>query len=438
MTSPDPRPPAPAGGLAVHPFRGLRFSPHRVADLAAVTSPPYDVVEPEAVLHLETSEPHNVVRLILPRPDSSGPEGRYRHAADTLRRWRADGVLVREPRPGYYVYEQSSGSTRQRGLLAAVALHPPATGVILPHEDVMPGPVQDRLALMSETRANLEPILLAHEGDDESGADVDAVLAAATEAHPVVDITTAAGERHRLWTLDAEPDMSTVRAGMRRRRALIADGHHRYAAYRALQARHRAAGAGPGPWDLGLALLVDADRYPLSLGSISRSVSGLALEPALTALDGLFRVERLPRGAFADPHRLLSAVAQQSASFAVVDGSSGALVSVADDAEVRSRVAGAVPVDRPSAYRRLDTTLLHAVVLPQLWKATESRVSYHHDPAAAIEAARVASGVAVLLEPVTLAEVLAVARAGATMPRKSTSFGPKPRTGLVLRSLDDG
>ena len=30
-----------------------------------------------------------------------------------------------------------------------------------------------------------------------------------------------------------------------------------------------------------------------------------------------------------------------------------------------------------------------------------------------------------------------LAEYGVTMPRKSTSFGPKPATGLVLRTLDD-
>ena len=41
-----------------------------------------------------------------------------------------------------------------------------------------------------------------------------------------------------------------------------------------------------------------------------------------------------------------------------------------------------------------------------------------------------------LLKPVELGDVLAVAASGERMPRKSTSFGPKPRTGLVLRLLD--
>jgi uncharacterized protein (DUF1015 family) len=47
------------------------------------------------------------------------------------------------------------------------------------------------------------------------------------------------------------------------------------------------------------------------------------------------------------------------------------------------------------------------------------------------------SGVALLLRAPSPAAVAAVARAGARMPRKSTLFVPKPRTGLVLRPLAD-
>ncbi|HEX4698567.1 MAG TPA: DUF1015 domain-containing protein, partial [Actinomycetes bacterium] len=44
---------AAGGGLVVAPFRGLRYVAGRVSDLAAVTSPPYDVIDQDAASHLE-------------------------------------------------------------------------------------------------------------------------------------------------------------------------------------------------------------------------------------------------------------------------------------------------------------------------------------------------------------------------------------------------
>jgi uncharacterized protein (DUF1015 family) len=83
--------------------------------------------------------------------------------------------------------------------------------------------------------------------------------------------------------------------------------------------------------------------------------------------------------------------------------------------------------------------VLHAVLLEQLFALdpTDARVRYVHDAPGAVRAAVRSGGTAVLMRPVDVGQVLAIAAQGERMPRKSTSFGPKPRTGLVLRLLED-
>jgi uncharacterized protein (DUF1015 family) len=154
-------------GLELTPFRGLRYDPDRVGSLAAVTSPPYDVVvRPDGLLHLESADPYNIVRLILPQAGT--PAARNEQAADTLRRWLSEGVLAPDTQPGLYVYEQADGTILQRGLIGALRLSEPADGVVLPHEDVIPHVIADRAALMRATSANLEPLLLTYRGDDST------------------------------------------------------------------------------------------------------------------------------------------------------------------------------------------------------------------------------------------------------------------------------
>ena len=93
-------------GLRLSPFRGLRYAPAKVSSLAAVTSPPYDVVvRPDELHQLETADPYNIVRLILPQADDQ--TARQGKAAGTLHRWREDGVLALDPEPALYVYEQA-------------------------------------------------------------------------------------------------------------------------------------------------------------------------------------------------------------------------------------------------------------------------------------------------------------------------------------------
>ena len=221
----------------------MRYDPARVSDLAAVTSPPYDVIDADSAAHLEQLDPHNVVRLILPRPQVDGGHGAYDDAAARLAAWLADGTLRRDEEPAIYVYEQVVGGLVQRGIFAAVELRDPADRVVLPHEDVMPGPVADRLELMRATGANLEPILLVYEG----GGGTAAVIASVAETPPLIETTTEEGLVQRVWRVTDPAVHARINEDLGPRQALIADGHHRYATYRRLQAEKRAGGEGPAP-----------------------------------------------------------------------------------------------------------------------------------------------------------------------------------------------
>ncbi len=123
-------------GLELIPFRGVRFAPEAVGDLAAVTCPPYDLIDPEEVRRLAAGDGHNVVRLTLP----TGEDG-YRRAAETLRRWLAEGVLVADPEPALYVYETvATDGTLLRGVIGAVGLRSESDRVILPTRTSSPAP----------------------------------------------------------------------------------------------------------------------------------------------------------------------------------------------------------------------------------------------------------------------------------------------------------
>jgi uncharacterized protein (DUF1015 family) len=416
-------------GLLVAPFRGVRFDPARVPDVAAVTSPPYDVIDPDNATHLEELDPHNVVRLILPREEAGDTRGRYEHAAARLAAWQADGFLQRDDAAAIYVYEQArQPDLLQRGLLAAVELRDPDERVVLPHEDVMPGPVADRLELMRATQANLEPILLVYEGGGETVSVIDATAA----KPPLVETVTEDGIRHRLWALTDPSEQHAVAADLQPRQALIADGHHRYATYRLLQAEQHRAGRGPGPWDRGLALLVDSGAYPLDVQAIHRVVEGLPLDEAVRTAGTVFTAEDLGRDGQAAYDALRDATGH---AFLLTDGESYSLLTDPDP----DAVSGALPPMHSDLWRHLDASVLHALLLERLWQVPDGspRVRYLHDRDGALRAARRSGGTAVLLRPVSVGEVLEVAATGERMPRKSTSFGPKPRTGLVLRLLDD-
>ncbi|MBL1107752.1 DUF1015 domain-containing protein [Streptomyces sp. 5-8] len=413
-------------GLELTPFRGLRYDPDRVGSLASVTSPPYDVVvRPDGLHHLQSADPHNIVRLILPQAGT--PSARTEQAADTLRRWLDEGILAADPEPGLYVYEQRDGDGMlQRGVIGTLRVSEPAEGVVLPHEDVMPPVVADRAALMRATRANLEPLLLTYRGDGSAAE----VVERTAEKPPLLATTTEDGFRHRLWSVTDADDLARIQTDLAGRQALIADGHHRWATYRRLRAEHPS----PSPWDYGLVLLVDTARYPLRVRAIHRLLHGLPVADALRAVEDLFRVRRLDVP-LADALTTLADASCAGNAFLLAGDGAFHLLDRPDP----DLLARTVPADRPAAWRSLDATVLHATLLEHVWHIPEdspAHIAYIHDTAATVEKAERDGGTAVLMHPVREEVVRDLARQGVTMPRKSTSFGPKPASGLVLRALE--
>jgi len=295
----------------------------------------------------------------------------------------------------------------------------------------MAGPVADRLALMSATETNVEAIYLVYDG----GGPASDAVASVDDAEPVAQTTTADAITHTLWRLEDPQTLSAIAEDLANRRALIADGHHRYATYRELQQQLRQS-RGAGPWDFGLTLLVDSSSYGPQVHAIHRVIS-IGLDDALGKLEG-WEAEVSAAGS---PEQALADLEQRdtAAGFAAVltDGSRSYLIS---DAGRRVRAAS-VHEGETATLTDLDVTVLHRGLVEQVWglEDTVDTVDYAHSVEDAVRAAAARSATAVLLRPTPVAAVAAVAAAGARMPRKSTLFTPKPASGLVMRRFaDDG
>jgi len=438
-------------GVVLAPFRGVRYDPDRVSELADVTSPPYDVIGPGTLDRLLAASPYNVVRLILPAIQLDA-HAAGEVAAERLGAWLSAGVLAPDPEPALYVYEQSGPGFTQRGLIGLVGVGNPG---ILPHEGVMPGLVTGRRELMMATRANLEPILLVYNGGEYGADSLEAldgpgaegtgghggpagpasrlVDLAADERPPLVSAVTSDGTTHRLWRLTDPAEHATIAADLAGRTALIADGHHRYAAYRELRSLMDEA----GPWDYGLAFLVDADAYPPRLGAIHRVIPHLAPEEAARLAAAGFTVEKLgdvPPDDVSAAVALLADAGQDGTAFLLVGRSGWWLLTRPDEEQLEA----AMPTEASPRWRALDASVMQELLLAQLWliKDNERDVLISHDAAEAIRMALDSGGTAVICNPMPLAAVKDVAAHGERVPRKSTSFGPKPQTGLVLRTFE--
>jgi uncharacterized protein (DUF1015 family) len=424
--------------VAAGPFRGLRFDPDVVGEHAQVTAPPYDVISPEARDAYEAMSPYNVVRLILarPGPDAPGDPGTrgadgagYRHVADLLAAWEAEGVLRRDTSPCLYVYEEIyhlRGARRvQQGVLASVALDDSGTWVV-PHERTMAGPVADRLRLLAATAANLSPVFGVYAGAGGPAAVLDEV----TATRPALDCVDETGVRHRLWPVADPVRIAAWRERMAAQRVLIADGHHRYRTSLAYRDAMRAANGGrSGPWDEVLMFLVDADLHGPAVLAVHRLLAGLDGATVLAGLEGDF--DARPAASPAEAEAQLGRLAADAVAFGLYAGRRSWLLVARDPAALAAEAGR----DR----RMLDVEVLHGPVLSKRLGVSdfEGRVAYESDLAAAV--ARVdqdAAASLIILRPAPFAAVAEIAGGGETLPQKTTYFYPKPRDGLVLRPLE--
>ncbi|MFI0410628.1 DUF1015 family protein [Actinomadura sp. 3N508] len=410
--------------MALAPFRGVRYCPTAVPDLGAVTCPPLDLLEAGASARLLAAEPRNAVQLLLPNAGPGAPD-RYQHAALTLRQWLTDRTLITDTEPALYVYEQRTAQgVLQRGLIGALALQEDSTRIICPHEDVFPDLVHDRLAFVEAIQANLEPILLLYQGDGCASQVVDDI---ADNSEPLFTAKVAHRVAHRVWRLTDRTRLSTIADDLAGQRMLIADGHHRYRAYQMLRSR-RPSGVG-APWNRGLALLVDSLRHPPRLGAIHRVIARLTPDDAINAAKPIFQVRQVLADDALDE---LASASRLGPAFLIAGDGRYHILTGPDPAALNQ----AMPPSRSARWRRLDTSVLHHLLIDHIWNCPENTVAMvHHDVDTAIEQARRRAGTAVILNPLNVPDVLDVAAGGEFLPRKSTSFGPKPCTGLIFRTF---
>ncbi|MFZ0667666.1 MAG: DUF1015 domain-containing protein [Acidimicrobiales bacterium] len=392
------------------PFAGLRYEAG--LDLDRLIAPPYDVVGPKERADLAARNRANAIHIELPVADRTLRLDPYSNAARLLEGWRTEGVLVRDSKPAFYRYRMTmpEGGKSTTGVIGALGIEPPGDEV-LPHEQTIAKDETDRLALIRSAKANLSPIWGLSLTDGLSRL-------SETEEKPTSYATDDAGVLHELWVVNDQVTMEAISLAVSSNPVVLADGHHRYSVSRRYRDEQRTEHDGvAGPYDLVMAFIVELEEGGLHVGPIHRAISKVpGRRQLLEAAAKWFEVvDAGPRD-----DSLLSAVV-----------SSHALAMVAQD-----RIWLLTP--RPEAYETTNSDLDSSFVALLLEEMPDAVSNHFHTWMEATDA--VESGhadVALLVRPVTVDQIREWARARRLMPPKSTYFFPKPRTGMVYRTLED-
>jgi len=390
------------------PFAGIRFDLSR-SGLAQVIAPPYDVIDAAQREALAARDPHNAVKIDLPA-EADGEE-RYEVARSLLASWLADGTLVVDERSSFTLYRMTASDDagverRTTGVIGALDLSPPGTD-ILPHEHTTKKAKSDRLDLLRSTRANTSAIwgLSLAKGLTD-------LLPIDTE--PLADLVDEDDVRHTIWRVDDPATCAAISAAVAEQPVVVADGHHRYETSLAYKGEREVSDGDAGEAGATLAYVVELIEDQLTVHAIHRLITALPEGTEVAALLAPWFEEAGP-----PPEGVAITTAMAEA---------GCLTLVLPDREVLLKPrADALADARDLDSSRLDVGL---AALP------DHQLRFQHG-VQNVRAA-VASGAAqagVLLRPATVAQIEATAHGGERMPPKTTFFHPKPKTGLVFRSL---
>jgi uncharacterized protein (DUF1015 family) len=403
------------------PFRALRPAPGRAAEVLA---PPYDVVSSAEARERAKGKPWSFLHVSKAEIDLDPAIDPYAAAvyaksAENFKHMIAAGVLVRDPKPCYYVYRMTWRGHTETGLAAVASLADYATNRIRRHEHTTPAKEDDRVRQIEAVNAQTGPVMLGY----PTAPQIDAMLARAASGTAAFDMTADDGVRHQLWVIGDDDSIAALTRAVDALPALyIADGHHRSAA------AERVAKARGG--DAGYFLVVMFPQNEMTIldyNRVLRDLNGHSPETVVAQLRERYAVEPS-----AEPVRPATA-----GEVGMVLGGRWYRLTLRPELAAKQPGSG-------DPIGRLPITLLTRNVIEPIFGVsdprTDKRIDFVGGGRGLGELEQlVASGrmaVAFALHPTQMSDLMAVADAGAVMPPKSTWFEPKLADGAVSHVLD--
>jgi len=433
--------------MRIRPFRAFRFDSSVVGDVGGCIAPPYDVISPAQQQKLYDKNRHNIVRIIKGKTavsdDSSNNQ--YTRAAEYLKNWIEENALKQDLAETVYAYVQDfelSGTIFQRLAFIALARLEEFGKVVKPHEQILNGPMVDRLNLKKATSAEFGLVFMLYE-DPEKIADTIILEAAAQE--PLIDFVDEQDVRHRVFAITTKENIDAIEKMMSDKSCIIADGHHRYTTGLSYSKQNNNPSA-------KYQMLAFANTYQeglkvLATHRVVGNIENFCFEKLIAGLEENFEITELQFDSTqtkADAKQKMLAqmrAAQDNGTnaFGIYGSNNAFYVAVLKN----KNVMDAIVPNMSSSWRTLDVSVLQKLILEKLLGIDEERLAkgenlqYVKDTPNAIDDSivQIDAGqkqAAFFMNPVTIQQLKKVTDAGERMPQKSTYFYPKVYTGLTI------
>lgn len=407
-------------------FKALRPTPEKAADVAAL---PYDVVNREEARMIGEKNPLSFLHIDRPEMDLEPgidlyDERVYAKARENLGRMVKDGILISEEAPCYYIYELVRKGKTQTGIVGCSSIDDYMNGVVKKHELTREDKEQDRIHHVDTCNANTGPIFLACRYPQ---ALLDLMAQWKEEHAAVYDFTEEDEITHRVWVINEPESVSFIHKTFEGIDSLyIADGHHRAAS--AVKVGQKRREQNPGytgteEFNFFLSVVFPYDQLCiLPYNRVVKDLNGLTVKAFLAALKFHFELMLMP-GFPCKP-------VEKHSMGMYVDGEWYHLRAWPDTYEKKDVVG------------QLDVSILQEKVLAPILgiedPRTDRRISFvggNHKAAELAKMADETGGVAFVMYPTSMEDLMKIADESKLMPPKSTWFEPKLRSGLFIHEL---
>jgi uncharacterized protein (DUF1015 family) len=401
----------------VNPFKALRPQPEFAPKVA---SKPYDVLNsaeakveargnPHSFLHITKSE------IDLPEKTDIHSADVYERAKQNLHAFMQRGVLFREDKDCFYIYQLIMDGRKQTGLVGVSAIDDYEKNIIKKHEYTRPEKEQDRINHIKATHAQTGNVFLAYRNVPE----IDELINKWKSSHdPVYDFTADDKVSHAIWVINSDQVNNSLKKLFKEKvpATYIADGHHRAAS--AAKVR----------------LLIE-ENYFLTTLFPANELRIMDYNRVVKDLNGLQPAD------FIEKLKKDFEVAEVKEPFS--PGKLHEFGMYLKNKWYKLEAKEGTYSDDPIGV--LDVTILSDNVLDKILGIQDQRTDKRIDFIGGIRGLqelekRVNSGemaVAFSLHPVSIEQLFNIADSGNVMPPKSTWFEPKLRDGLLTHLTDE-
>lgn len=409
--------------VTIYPFKALRPDAQHAKSVA---SRPYDVLNskeakveaqgnPNSFLHITKSE------IDLPEEVNIHSSAVYETAKENLDAFISRGVLFRESKPCYYIYQLIMNGISQTGLVCGSSVDDYENDLIKKHEFTRPEKEEDRINHIKTTGAQTGNVFLAYKNIEA----IDEVISKwKAEKNPVYDFIADDKIQHSIWIVNDDKAIAKISELFKTQvpATYIADGHHRAAS--AAKVRKALGNKASEGADIFLTTLFPSNQLRImDYNRVVKDLNGLSEADFLEKVEEKFTVE-------------VAAEAITPASlhqFGLYLGKKWYLLTAKEGTYTNDPIG------------ILDVTILQNNVLNPLLGIADPRTDNRIDFVGGIRGLaelekRVNSGemaVAFSLHPVSIQQLFDIADTGNVMPPKSTWFEPKLRDGLLTHLIYD-